>query len=70
MKKVYQLETVTCPSCIAKIEGVLNKQEGIELAEVAFNSSRVKVEFDENRISSQSIIETITKLGYVVLNEK
>lgn len=70
MKKVYQLETVTCPSCIAKIESVLNKLEGIELAEVAFNSSRVKVLFDEKKVSSLKIVDTITKLGYVVLNEK
>jgi len=70
MKKVYQLETVSCPSCIAKIEGVLNKLSGVESAEVLFNSSRVNVYFDEEKTSSNKIVETITKLGYVVLSEK
>ena len=39
----FQLETLTCPSCIAKIEGALNKQSGVEEAKVLFNSSKVKV---------------------------
>lgn len=69
-KKIYQLETVSCPSCIAKIEGMLKKTDGITESEVLFNSSRVKVSFEENDISSEKIREKITKLGYEVLSEK
>ena len=42
-----QLETLTCPSCINKIEGVLNKQNGVDDAKVMFNSSKVKVTYNE-----------------------
>ena len=42
-KKTYQLETLTCPSCTAKIQGMLKKTEGIEEGEVLFNTSRVKL---------------------------
>ena len=35
----FQLETVSCPSCVAKIEGALKKTPGVEQAEVLFNSS-------------------------------
>lgn len=69
-KKTYQLETVSCPSCIAKIEGMLKKTEGISNYEVLFNSSRVKVSFDEKDITSEKIKEKIGKLGYAVLSEK
>jgi copper chaperone CopZ len=41
--KTYQLETVTCPSCIAKIEGMLKKTQGIHESEVLFNTSRVNL---------------------------
>ncbi len=69
-KTTYQLETVSCPSCIAKIEGALKKTSGINQSEVLFNSSRVKVDYDEASLDSATIKETIEKLGYKVLSEK
>lgn len=68
--KTYQLETVSCPSCIAKIERALKKTAGIRQSEVLFNSSRVKVEFDENAVSAEEIKNKIERLGYKVLAEK
>ncbi len=68
--KTYQLETVSCPSCIAKIEGMLRRTPGVGEAEVAFNTSRVKVSFDESVIVSEAIKGSIEKLGYKVLGEK
>ncbi|MDD4700082.1 MAG: cation transporter [Oscillospiraceae bacterium] len=68
--RTYQLETVSCPSCIAKIEGMLKKTNGIKESEVLFNTSRVKVSFDEAAITSEDIKNKINKLGYNVLSEK
>ena len=69
-KKTYQLETLTCPSCTAKIQGMLKKTEGIEEGEVLFNTSRVKVTFDESVITSEEIKDKIDRLGFQVLSEK
>jgi copper chaperone CopZ len=66
----YQLETLTCPSCMAKIEGMLKKTPGVTESEVLFNSSRVKVKFDETVVNSQTIKNGIGSLGFVVLGEK
>jgi copper chaperone CopZ len=68
--KTYQLETVSCPSCIAKIEGMLRKTEGVAESQVSFATSKVKVNFDEAKIGSDQIRERIVRLGYVVLGEK
>jgi len=68
--KTYQLETLSCPSCMAKIESVLKGTKGVTESEVMFNSSRAKVSFDESEISSEEIKNTIEKLGYKVLGEK
>ncbi|WP_312643268.1 cation transporter [Hydrogenoanaerobacterium sp.] len=68
--KTYQLETVSCPSCIVKIEGMLKKTAGITSSEVLFNTSRVKVSFDEAVVSSEEIKSKIDKLGYKILGEK
>ena len=64
----FQLETLTCPSCINKIESVMNREKGVEEAKVLFNSSKVKVSFDENIINAEALAELIKKLGYPVLS--
>lgn len=69
-KKTYQLETVACPSCVMKIEGMLKKTPGVSESEVLFNSARVKVSFDESTVSSEELKSRIDKLGYKVLSEK
>ncbi|MTT30425.1 heavy metal-binding protein [Terrilactibacillus sp. BCM23-1] len=69
-KATFQLEPLTCPSCIKKIETTLNKTEGVESAKVMFNSSKVKTEFDECQVKASQLEETIKKLGYPVLSSK
>ena len=63
----FQLETLTCPSCITRIEGVLNKEPGVEKANVLFNSSKVKIEFDEEKVSSDRLAEVIEKVGFPII---
>jgi len=67
-----QLETLACPSCMQKIEGALKSIDGIDqdTMKVLFNSSKVKVNFDEEKISIDQIESAITKLGYEVLKSK
>lgn len=69
-KAVLQLETLTCPSCIKKIETALNKTAGVDSAKVVFSSSKVKVELDEAKVDVNQIEGTINKLGYQVLSSK
>ena len=70
MNKTYQLETISCPSCIKKIEGMLKTLDGVESSAILFNSSRVKVNFNESTISSALIKAKIHQLGYNVSSEK
>lgn len=69
-KAVFQLEPLTCPSCIKKIETTLDKTKGVQSVTVLFNSSKVRTEFDESVIKANQIKETITRLGYEVLSLK
>lgn len=69
-KAVFQLEPLTCPSCIKKIETTLEKTNGVVTVKVLFNSSKVRTEYDENQIQAIEIEETISKLGYEVLSSK
>ena len=67
-----QLETLTCPSCMLKIEGALKGLDGIDKdsANVSFNTSKVKLNFDEDKVSIEDIEGAITKLGYDVIKSK
>lgn len=69
-KAVFQLEQLTCPTCVKKIETALKNTDGVEKAEASFNSSKVKVDFDETKIESQKIEKVIKKLGYVVITSQ
>ena len=62
------LETLTCPSCMLKIEGAMKGLDGIEqdTVNVSFNSSRLKLDFDEKKISIEEIEKAIIKVGYEV----
>lgn len=64
-----QVETLTCPSCVQKIEAAVKGVEGVDpdTVKVLFNSSKVKVDFDEEKVPVSQIAEAITKVGYEVL---
>ena len=67
-KANIQLETLTCPSCLQKIEGAVGGLNGIDKdsLKVMFNASKVKVNFDGNAISIDEIEKGIQDLGYEV----
>ena len=53
MKKLtMQLEALTCPSCMQKIENATKALQGVqkESVKVLFNSSKVKLDFDDSAI--------------------
>jgi copper chaperone CopZ len=68
--KTYQLETLTCPSCAAKIEGAVKKVKGVSEVQVLFNASKVKVILEENSNDGAQVRKTIEGLGFDVLGEK
>jgi copper chaperone CopZ len=67
---VIKLETLTCPSCIRRIEGMVAKQIGVESVEVKFNASKVEIRHDESVISAEELSKAISILGYKVLEVK
>lgn len=71
-KATIQLETLTCPSCMQKIENGVKSLDGVskESLKVLFNSSKVRVEFDDEKVSIEDIENAIDKLGYEVLKSQ
>lgn len=71
-KATIQLETLTCPSCLQKIESGVKNLDGVEKEQinVLFNASKVKVQFDDSKTSVEDIEQTIEDLGYGVIKTK
>lgn len=68
--RTYQLQTLTCPTCVKKIEAAVKQMKGVNDVEVLFNASKVKVNFDENLGDGKEVKKTIERLGFGVLGEK
>ncbi len=71
-KATIQLETLTCPSCMQKIENGVKSLDGVDKKsiKVLFNSSKVRVEYDDEKVSIKDIENAIDKLGYVVMKSQ
>ena len=71
-KAVIQLETLTCPSCMEKIQAATKSLDGVDQdsVKVLFNASKVKLHFDESQVSISAIEEAIQDLGYTVIKSK
>lgn len=71
-KATIQLEDLACPSCVQKIEAAVKKTEGLEKdsINILFNSSKVKFNFDEEKISVEDVEKVIRRLGFKVKKTK
>ena len=71
-KATIQLETLACPSCMQKIENGVKSLDGVDKKsiKVLFNSSKVRVEYDDEKVSIKDIENAIDKLGYEVLKSQ
>ena len=64
----FRTEPFTCPSCIATIESVLGRLDGVQSVSVRFASNRVIVAHAPDVVSADAIAERLTGLGYPVLS--
>ena len=71
-KATIQLETLSCPSCLQKIENAVKGINGVnqDSLKVMFNVSKVKVDFDSEAVVINDIEEAIEDLGYPVVKSK
>ena len=67
-KATIQLEALSCPSCMQKIDNAVKSLEGVdkESVKVLFNSSKVKLSFDAEKLSIKKVEDAISALGYEV----
>ena len=63
---VLPVKGMSCASCAARIEKKVGEVDGVDQAGVNFGAESVTVDFDPDRTSPESIIQTIKKIGFSV----
>lgn len=64
MKETYDITGMTCAACSSRVEKSVSSLPGIEDVSVNLLKNSMTVVYDESRLSSQSIIQAVTKAGY------
>ncbi len=68
-RKKFSLTGMTCSACSATVEKAVRKLDGVERADVNLLAKSLEVEFDEQRLSEESIIAAVEKDGYGVVRD-
>ena len=63
-KVTLNLQGMSCASCAANIEKILNKTDGVISVSVNFPLEKAVVEFNSSRISVREIIAAVKGIGY------
>jgi Cu+-exporting ATPase len=58
------ISDMSCASCVAHIEGDLNKLDGVREAKVNFATNSAQVSYDPAQLSAEDIVKTVKKTGY------
>lgn len=59
-----RISDMSCASCVAHIEGDLNKSKGVLEAKVNFAAGAAQVSYDPGQTSPEMIVQIIKKTGY------
>lgn len=69
MKKKYDVTGMGCAACSARIEKGISKMEGVESINVNLLTNSMEVIFDEEKLTSQAIMDEVAALGYGATEE-
>ncbi len=69
MKIILPIKGMTCAACVAAVEKVLKKTEGVTSVEVSFGSERATIETDAP-VPLQTLIKAVKDEGYDVLTQQ
>lgn len=63
-----KIEGMHCSACAMNIDLDLEDLDGVKEARTSYAKQETKIEFDEDKIGPNKIIETIQKTGYTASN--
>ena len=64
MIKEFKVEGLKCSGCAKAVENAVSAVEGVEKASIDFEAKKLTVEFVQDKVDVQRIIESVSKAGY------
>ncbi|KKQ67333.1 MAG: Heavy metal binding protein [Candidatus Daviesbacteria bacterium GW2011_GWA2_38_24] len=64
VKKKLKIVDMHCSSCVMSIDMDLEDQKGVKSVNTSYTKQETEVEFDEDQVNIQQLMETIKKTGY------
>ena len=64
MKKEFKVEGLKCSGCAKAVENAVSAVEGVEKASVDFEAKKLTIEFLQDKVDEQRIVEAVSKAGY------
>ena len=66
-KAIYRVPDMHCSSCSMTLEGLEDELTGIKRISASYHKQRLEVEFDETRLTADTIIAAGKELGYTLI---
>ena len=63
-KTLLRSQELSCPSCVAKIEKALKALDGVTEATVYFNTGKIEVQHDPQKVKAQELVQAVKSVGY------
>ena len=60
----FEVTGMTCGSCSARVEKILNRQAGVSTAAVNLATERATVSYDATAIAPEDLVKAVAKAGY------
>lgn len=67
MKRILQVQGMSCGHCKQSVEDALNGVEGVLEAKVNLSTGEVEVSFDDSKVTTELLKETVEEQGYDVV---
>jgi copper chaperone CopZ len=63
-KTLLRSQELSCPSCVAKIETALKALDGVSDAKVFFNTGKIEVQHDPQKVNAEELVKAVKAVGY------
>ena len=66
IKQTLLVSDMHCSNCAMKIESLEDELPGVKSVNASYQKGRVVVEFDEQKITLEQIVEGVKRKGYTI----
>lgn len=67
IQRIFTITDMHCSNCAMTIDGLEDELSGVRQVSTSYHKGEMKVEYDENKVTTEEIISAVKKLGYTAV---